>query len=169
MKQFKRLATALLLGAMVLTMFTACSFTSIKEKNVLEAIKIVSGNKEIEIDEELQADAEYVASKFATGENLESNKYAGRAYARVDSDDTKFWDIVARANCFSTWAGPLWYNPWASGVNVSLLLPYSSDLTRMTQVLYQNNSDTCLNGMEKVGIAIVNVKGDDYVVIVAGM
>lgn len=171
MKQFKRLAAVLVLGAMVMSMFTACSTTAAKKERVLEAIKIVTENEDAVFNDELQKDAEYVAEKFLTGENLESNKTAGRAYAKVDSSDAKFWEIMNRSknNVVNDWSGPVFSVRYSTGtVNAGLLLPYSSDLMRMTQDLYQMDKVVeNLSKFDNFGIAIVNVKGDDYVVIVA--
>lgn len=169
MKQFKRLAAVLVLGAMVLSMFTACSTTAAKKERVLEAIKIVTENEDAVFNDELQKDAEYVAEKFLAGEKLESNKEAGRAYAKVDSSDAKFWEIINRSanDNRGDWTGPIFKNRYSSGVNIGLLLPYSENTMRMTQDMWQiGNTVECLKQCNNFGIAIVNVEGDDYVLIV---
>lgn len=171
MKQFKRLAAALLLGAMVLTMFTACCGTS-KEERVLEAIKIFTGNEEIVMDADLQKDAKYVTTKFAAGENLESDREDSYvAYAKVSLEDEKFWDIMSRADDgdASSWTGPVWYKKSNPTVNAGLYLPYSDNVVSMLRNLKALEIEHCFYNKTKVGISVVNVKGDDYVVIVAGM
>ena len=167
MKQFKRLFAAILLGAMLLTVFTGCTRSPNKEKNVFNVLKTALGDKyEITEDAELQKKAETFAKVFVKGENLESNRNVGRAYAKVSESEKEFWEIMdADKPCVM----PAQHITKNDKVNAALFLPYTDNAAAIIPMLTNLGvlSEIQENEYHKVGIAIANVKGDDYVVIVA--
>lgn len=153
---------------MLLTVFTGCTRSPNKEKNVFSVLKTALGDKyEITEDAELQKKAETFAKVFVKGENLESNRNVGIAYAKVSESEKEFWEIMdAKTPCVM----PAQHiTKEGSTVNAALFLPYTDNAAAIIPMLtkYGVLSEITTNKYHKVGIAIANVKGDDYVVIVA--
>lgn len=175
MKKFSRLLAVLLLAVMMMTTLTSCAQSeSKKEDAVYNAISAMMKEYDITVtrDDALTKKAREFASLVESGTNLESNKKAGIAYAKVDTSKSSWADF--NSYCLKASAKSL----SNANLNVCLGLPYTKDTMALAGLL-NNGGDAAsvrtemmwdsdgiaYRGTQKVGVAIATVKGDDYCVI----
>ncbi len=164
MKMFKKILACVLLAAMALTVMTGCANSKIIKESIYKQITSVYSN--IKYDAALEEKAEKFVQVFAAGDNLESNKEAGIAYAKVSRDEKDFWSLMKSTTDVVM---PVWYRVIDDlSVNAGLMM-MCNDSSQVVSSLVKSQAFTCLGEEEytKVGVALVNIKGDTYCVIIA--
>ncbi len=164
MKMFKKILACVLLAAMALTVMTGCANSKIIKESIYKQITSVYSN--IKYDAALEEKAEKFVQVFAAGDNLESNKEAGIAYAKVSRDEEEFWNLMKSTTDVVM---PVWYRVIDDlSVNAGLMM-MCNDSSQVVSSLVKSQAFTCLGEEEytKVGVALVNIKGDTYCVIIA--
>ncbi len=164
MKMFKKILACVLLAAMALTVMTGCANSKIIKESIYKQITSVYSN--IKYDAALEEKAEKFVQVFAAGDNLESNKEAGIAYAKVSRNEEEFWNLMKSTTDVVM---PVWYRVIDDlSVNAGLMM-MCNDSSQVVSSLVKSQAFTCLGEEEytKVGVALVNIKGDTYCVIIA--
>ena len=169
MRQFKKILAGFLAAAMVMVLLTGCGSESQKTKsdNVFKALKEVLGDSiQLETDAALQKQAEAFGRAIANGENVQVEQ--GIAYAEVPGV-AAVWDLIKADDAVVM---PIRYDK-TSNKWVELWLPYSENEAAMTRAIAQADNEIVSTlkkyHSNKVGIAVVKVDGNDFVVIVGNI